>query len=105
MKIFNAFSMQMVGSEGHLDWKTIPTDEAAKLLQEDVESYIGHPDTAAVVSDLLGVEVPFARRFGTLSDGEHALVAQVKGGRLPEGATSLPEGMRLEFLLVSYNAN
>ena len=104
-KVLNAFSFQMVGAAGHLEWETIPSEAASQLLRkEGVDSYIGHVDTAAVVSNELDVEVPFARRFATLSPGERALIAQVKGGRLPEGATSLPEGMRVEFLLVSYDA-
>ena len=53
-----------------------------------------------IVSKMLGMEIPFQRRFAKLQPGEAAIIAQVKGGRLPEGATTLPEGMEIVFILV-----
>ena len=69
--------------------------------QEVIESYIGHEDTARVLSGILGVEVPFRRAFGTISSGEKVLVAQLSGGRLPEGVTTLPTGFEIQFWVVS----
>ncbi|MCK7505116.1 MAG: DUF1874 domain-containing protein [Desulfobacterales bacterium] len=58
----------------------------------DVISAVGHADTAAVFSSLLGRPVPVERRSIKLDEGETALVGQYIGPRLPEGATTLPEG-------------
>ena len=100
MKIFNALSGQMVDAPCMMALDKVSSSQAAAMLAEEVESYIGHAETATVISEELGVEIPFARRFGHLSIGERAIVAQVKGGRLPEGATSLPKEMWIEYLLV-----
>jgi hypothetical protein len=57
-------------------------------------SAVGHEDTARV----LGVE---CNRFNvTLKKGDTAFVAQLQGGRLPEGATTLPENFSFKFFKV-----
>lgn len=102
--LFNAISIQMVPSDcGEFVWhgEKITHEHAAQLAQGGVVSFIGHEDTARVLSGILGVDVPFRRAFGTLTPGEPVLVAQVTGGRLPEGATTLPEGVSLQFWLVT----
>ena len=103
MKVFNAFSIQMISSmeEASVSFKKISIGQAKSLLADGVESYIGHAETAQVVSAMLGLEVPAQRRFGTLAPGETAIVAQVIGGRLPEGATTLPEGFSIQFFQVT----
>lgn len=103
MKLFNAFSIQMISTleEASVSFKKISVEQALRLLAGGVESYIGHAETAQVVSAMLGLEVPAQRRFGTLVPGETAIVAQVIGGRLPEGATTLPEGMSIQFFQVT----
>ena len=92
--ISNAFSLQML--------QTANADIAIRGVESaeipaDATSAIGHADTAAVVSDILGREVPCNRMNVSLEKGDVLYVAQVMGGRLPEGATTLPEGFRLEF--------
>ena len=103
MKVFNAFSIQMVASldEASVSFKKISIEQAKNLLANGVDSYVGHADTAVVISGILGIEVPAQRRFGTLVPGEKAVVAQVVGGRLPEGATMLPDGMSIQFFQVT----
>lgn len=103
MKLFNAFSIQMISAleEASVSFKKINIEQAKNLLNNDIDSYIGHADTAVVVSNLLGMEVPAQRRFGTLTSGETAVVAQVLGGRLPEGCTVLPDGMSIQFFQVT----
>lgn len=103
MKVFNAFSIQMISSlnEASVSFKKVTLEQAKNLLADGADSYIGHVDTAAVISGLLGMEVPAQRRFGTLAPGETAIVAQVLGGRLPEGATTLPDGMTIQFFQVT----
>lgn len=70
----------------------------AEVLQ--LESAIGHADTARIVSGMLGVELPANRQSVKLARGEKMIVAQYTGPRLPEGATALPAGAEIEFVLV-----
>lgn len=102
MIITNAFSIQMLsGTDANVEFhKMSPSqlEEVKRDLKGDtVESYIGHPDTAAVVSDVLGVEVPCRRGFLKVQTGQFILIAQLSGGRLPEGSTRLPDGFKIEF--------
>ena len=104
MKVFNAFSIQMISSlnEASVSFRKIDVEQAKSLLAGDeVDSYVGHVDTANVISGILGMEIPAQRRFGTLVPGEVAIVAQVIGGRLPEGCTVLPDGMSIQFFQVT----
>lgn len=103
MHIANAFSLQMLGDEeasitvgpavGPDAIKSILLGEQGITLQ----SAIGHADTAAVVSADLGVELPMARVNVQLRPGDEMLVAQIVGGRLPEGCKTLPEGVRIVY--------
>jgi hypothetical protein len=86
--LLNAFSLQMLQGDA-----TIKVTEGSTLPQ-GLTSAIGHQDTAAV----LGVECN--RINVTLQPGDVAYVAQLQGGRLPEGATTLPEGFSFKFLRV-----
>ena len=54
-------------------------------------------DTAAIFSQQLGVEIPAARVTVSLTHGEIILVGQYSGPRLPEGATTLPEGATIKW--------
>lgn len=93
----NAFSLQMVEFPA-----TINVREVFPCDVPDAVSVIGHVDTAAVVSSILGREVPANRASIKLAQGDVLYVAQVMGGRLPEGATTIPAGMEIKFLMVSY---
>lgn len=97
--ISNAFSFNMMSIE---DFSLIRVKKVSPSdIPHDVESVIGHPDTATVVSNILGFETPF-NRANLVLDGDDVLyVAQYKGPRLPEGATKLPEGASLDFLEVT----
>jgi hypothetical protein len=57
-----------------------------------------------VVGSLLGREVPMNRATVQLTAGDVLFVAQYSGPRLPEGATSLPDGAKIEFLRVTLRA-
>ena len=90
----NAMSLQMISSfPAKLDIQEVSKEEEA-LNPENV-SVVGHPDTAAV----LGVE--FNRTNVLLSKGDILYVAQLQGGRLPQGATTLPDGFSFRFLKVT----
>lgn len=73
----------------------------AKELAVDVPSAVGHTDTAAVFTTVLGLPVSTARVTVQLVAGDQVLVGQYSGPRLPEGATQLPEGATIKWVLVS----
>ena len=76
---------------------TVKVVECSKdeALSSDNVSVVGHPDTAAV----LGVR--FNRVSVKLNKGDVLYVAQIVGGRLPEGCTTLPDGFTFKFLKVT----
>lgn len=96
----NAFSLQMLDLSEALSVDIVPVT-MEEIAESGFESVIGHQDTANVLSTLLGVQVPMQRASVRLEDGDILYVAQVTGGRLPEGATTLPSGMTFKFLKVS----
>lgn len=63
-------------------------------LPEGLTSAIGHQDTANVLG------VTMNRCNVHLNKGDHAFIAQLQGGRLPEGSTTLPEGFSFKFIKV-----
>ena len=87
--ISNAFSLQMVPRHLLASVQIAPCERP-----DSGVSIVGHADTARV----LGVE--FNRQSVTLQPGDTLFVAQLVGGRLPEGATTLPEGARFEWVMV-----
>ena len=95
----NAFSLQMLNLAVESNVSICPVT-AAEVAESGAESVIGHADTANVVSGILGKEVPMNRVSVKLNPGDILYVAQVTGGRLPEGATTLPEGMDITFVKV-----
>lgn len=98
--LVNAFSIQMLQKGGVVNFEEITPED----IPADVVSAVGHADTAAVLSDVLGFEVPMNRAFVTLDENTELYVAQLVGGRLPEGATTLPEGFSFKFFKVSVEA-
>lgn len=68
--------------------------EEVDELPENLISAIGHQDTANVLG------VPMNRINVHLSKGDVAYVAQLQGGRLPEGSTTLPEGFSFKYIKV-----
>ena len=98
----NAFSLQMLETDGYVKVTSLDCVQAGELfLARKGQSCIGHPDTAAVVSDILGINIPCARVNVTLHKGDILIVAQLTGGRLPEGATKLPDGFKIKWKVVS----
>jgi len=90
MYLLNAFSLQMIQEDNY----NLNITKVDKLPTNCLESAIGHQDTAFV----LGVEMN--RINVSLKVGDVAYVAQLMGGRLPEGSTTLPEGFSFKFFRV-----
>lgn len=86
--LLNAFSLQMIDVPCSVDF------EEVSELPSGLTSAIGHKDTATVLG------VPMNRVNVHLSKGDTAYVAQLQGGRLPEGSTTLPEGFTFKFIKV-----
>jgi hypothetical protein len=100
--ISNAFSLNMLSQgDATLSIIKVRKEVAREFLAEGFTSAIGHADTAAVVSDDLGINVPMNRITVTLEPGTTLVVAQYKGPRLPEGTTKLPEGAHIEYYVVN----
>lgn len=92
--VSNAFSLQMLNGDAMVSVKEI-NEEDFNNVKNIAKSVVGHKDTATV----LGVE--FNRESITLNKGDVLYVAQIVGGRLPEGATELPDGFRFKYLKVA----
>ena len=89
MYLLNSFSLQMVDVPCSVHFEEV--DE----LPSGLVSAVGHQDTARV----LGVE---PNRINVhLSEGDTAYVAQLQGGRLPEGCTTLPDGFSFKYIKVT----
>lgn len=112
--VCNAFSLQMLDLSSINNIKTFPVDVVLKGDHADVTldtdngdvpvsatttlqivSAIGHADTAAVLG------LPMNRVNIHLNSGDSILVAQLIGGRLPEGSTTLPEGFSFKWTLLT----
>lgn len=89
--IGNAFSLGMVPRH-LLPFVRLSASDRPDLA--DLVSCVGHADTAAVLG------VPMARISVTLQAGDVLYVAQLRGGRLPEGCTTLPEGFGFDWVRV-----
>ena len=97
MYLGNAFSLQMVADNAII----CKVEVAPEEIPAEAESIIGHADTATVVSSILGRDIPCNRASVMLSDEDVLYVAQVVGGRLPEGATTIPDGMEIKFYRIT----
>jgi hypothetical protein len=120
--ISNAFSLQMQGDNDcttckcSLDdvrkWtvKSVPGPYIDRESERDgsdavyaltAQSCVGHADIASVLSGLIGIEVPVNRVSVSLMPGDTLVVGQYVGPRLPEGCSTLPDGARIEWYVVS----
>lgn len=105
--ISNAISINMFGDQipmagrsGYVGFGISIAEVRPEDVPDDCVSVIGHMETAAVVSSVLGFEVPANRTSYSVEDGDVLYVAQYIGPRLPEGAIALPEGANIRFYRV-----
>lgn len=78
----------IITADGGYTLRTISLDEARAYVDRAgglIDSAVGHAATAAILTDLLGVEVPVNRQQYVQGPGEWALVFKLDG-RLAEGA-------------------
>jgi len=107
MILTNAFSINMLPEVEERIIKFLPltAEQAAALVREAVDfndllGAIGHQDTAVIVNGLLGIEIAHSRATVKFSPHDTLVVAQYSGPRLPEAATTLPDGAVMNFWLV-----
>jgi hypothetical protein len=105
IKVLNAFSLSMVAHPAVIETQPVSLEEARRLVARGFESFVGHINTAAVFSGLLGVRVQMKRRNIRFRPGETALVGQYFGPRLPEGATTLPAGATIKWIMVTVRSS
>lgn len=96
----NAFSLQMLDTSKTTSVSIKPISIDAVKTAGFV-SAVGHPDTAMVLTDMLGKNVPCNRVSIKLTPYDTLIVAQIIGGRLPAGTTKLPDGFKMQFLKVT----
>ncbi len=110
MILLNAFSANMLAEfPASVEFTEVTAKNAAMQLllaaesdgeAEMIRSAVGHQDTANIFASILGVHVPCNRATVSLRPGDTAILGQYIGPRLPEGATALPAGSRIVWLLV-----
>lgn len=117
MKLYigNAFSLSMLDRETQQrevgnPFATVriprPVDDPIGFIANyatagvEVISAVGHADTAAVFSAVLDRPIGVNRVSIKLTGEDRLLVGQYIGPRLPEGATTLPEGATIEWWVV-----
>ena len=88
MYLLNAFSLQMVDIPCTVKFTEVDSLPKKKKLT----SAVGHKNTA----NILGVSMN--RVSVHLNKGDTAYIAQLTGGRLPEGTTLLPKGYSFKYI-------
>lgn len=109
--LLNAFSLNMISAfPAHVEVHELSAQEARRQLlalaeeageAELIQSAVGHADTAAIFSDVLGIPVPVNRVTVSIKAGSKVIVGQYSGPRLVEGTTKLPEGATIKWLAVT----
>jgi len=80
--------------------RRVSVEEAREVLKGGFVSAVGHEATAKLLSQLLGVEVPYSRATVYMKPGDKAIHFFLKT-RLPEGKVlTLEELKRLDYWLV-----
>lgn len=111
MKIINSVSKNMHSEELVAVYDKLTNEEAVYLVRKydsetgrtsyECESCIGHADTAHLVGQALGCELPANRATISLQPGEVVLLAQYEGERLAEGTKILPNDAKISFFRVT----
>ena len=102
----NAFSLQMVSSfPARINVEEMTYEDFEALIwsirHNLVINAIGHTDTMNVVNSILDSDFKPNRININLTNNDCLIVFQLIGGRLPEGATELPEGFKYKFIRVT----
>lgn len=99
----NAFSLNMLErANQRIHLVPVSTTEARAHLSypSGFTCAIGHADTAHVVGGDLDLALDACRIDVQLQPDDILVVAQYRGPRLPEGASTLPDGAAIEYWVV-----
>lgn len=100
--ITNAFSINMFTDHIERIPRFIPiTVDVARRLARHAESAVGHEGTAALFTDIVGIEIPYVRSNVKLDNETILVVGQYTGPRLQEGTTVLPDGAEVRWWIVA----
>jgi hypothetical protein len=102
--ISNAFALSMIPDSATIRTRVVNLPAIAHKLANPV-SIVGHADTAALFESMLGIPIAHNRATVTLTTKDQLYVGQMTGGRLPEGATTLPEGYEIKWICVTIDAD
>ena len=102
--ISNSFALSMIPDGAIIRTKVVNLPLIARKLSNP-RSVVGHADTARVFSSLLGIPIAHNRETISLTPTDRLYVGQLIGGRLPEGATTLPEGFQIKWICVSIDTD
>ena len=97
----NAIASGML-PEGTLRKQYLTLEDAKKVVRvHEFKSVVGHQNTADLFSSTLEFPIHMNRVNISLFPGDEILVGEYSGPRLPEGATSLPEGAVIRWAIYS----
>lgn len=102
--ISNAFALSMVTDGATIRTRVVDLPAVARKLNNPV-SVVGHADTARVFEAMLGIPVAHNRATISITPADTLYVGQLVGGRLPEGATTLPDGFEIKWVCVQIDAD
>ena len=104
----NSFSLSMIADMVWEDkgdnFAGLPISVKAvrpESIPSDIYSVVGHADTARVIGNIIGREVPVNREIYKVSPGDILYVAQYIGPGLLGGDTQLPKGAVMKFYKVT----
>lgn len=120
--VCNAFSLSMLDRENqgqkqpHYENRRMPTPTSLEQIKAnlawlaernaspEIISAVGHADTAKILGNMLGIDLPMNRvsvKIGDFGDDKtRVIIGQYVGPRLPEGSTELPEGAAIEWWII-----
>ena len=105
----NVFSLNMLSEPFTMDIRVSEVSDwvAAQICRraDKLVNAIGHADTDGIIRGILtgpyDKPLPVGERLSVSIDvGDTVVVGQYSGPRLPEGATALPEGATIKFMVV-----
>lgn len=99
----NAFSLNMIDIDGPTELQIFPLQKADAidfLKSREFTSAVGHKETADILTNELGLNIQHNRMTIKLGKNDITVVAQYIGPRLEEGATTLPEGAKIQYYLL-----
>lgn len=93
----NAFSLNMLPNlPCYLKVQRLTVEQVKEMLPA-AQSVVGHVQTAALFSEVLGEEIQCRRETVNLLVGDRVVVGQYRGPRLPEGAMELPKDAAIHW--------